>query len=148
MKIVIAADHGGWQLKEKIKPWLVEQGYQVEDVGNTVLDENDDYPDFAFAAAERVRDLNGQAVGILFCRSGGGMVIAANKVAGIRAVDVFDMTSAIHAKTHNNANIISVGANWTDSQEARLIIKSFLETPFQGEERHVRRINKIMNYGN
>lgn len=142
MKIFIGADHGGFQIKEEIKQWLIDQHHEVVDCGNTVLDSNDDYPDFAFAVAEHVSKEPG-TVGVLFCRSGGGMVIAANKVRGIRAVDVFDMTSAIHAKTHNNANVISIGGDWTAPGEAKLIIQNFLNTPFQNEERHMRRLNKI-----
>ena len=71
------------------------------------------------------------------------MVIAANKIKGIRAVDVFDMTSAIHARTNNDANVMSIGADWMDPREARLIIQNFLETEFMGEERHERRIEEI-----
>lgn len=130
MKVYLAADHGGFQMKEKIKEWLMQEGYEVEDCGNTVMDESDDYTDFAFTAAEKVAHSTEEACGILFCRSGGGMVIAANKVKGIRAVDVFDLTSVIHARTHNNANIISLGGDWIDPREAQLIVKNFLETNF------------------
>lgn len=143
MKIYIAADHGGFLMKQSVHEWLIQEGHQVEDCGNTILDPNDDYPDFAFAAAQKVADSLGEAVGILFCRSGGGMVIVANKIKGIRAVDVFDMTSAIHARTNNNANVISIGADWMDIREAKLIIKNFLETDFHAEERHLRRLEKI-----
>jgi len=143
MKIYIAADHGGFKMKESVKEWLIVEGHDVEDCGNTVFDPNDDYPDFAFLAADKVAKSSDKAVGILFCRSGGGMVIVANKVQGVRAVDVFDMTSAIHARTNNNANVISLGADWMEIHEAKLIIKNFLETSFLGEERHLRRLRKI-----
>lgn len=142
MKIYLGADHGGFELKEEVKSWLVEIGYTVEDCGAYSLDPNDDYPDFAFAVADQVAQ-NTDSVGILFCRSGGGMSIAANKVKGIRGVDIFDLTSAIHAKTHNNANVITVGGDWMQVGETKLIIKNFLETKFVGEERHVRRLQKI-----
>ncbi len=143
MKIYLCADHGGFNMKEEMKQWLIEEGHDVEDCGNTVLDPDDDYPNFAVVAANKVVSSQESAYGIMFCRSGGGMVIVANKVKGIRAVDVFDMTSAIHARTNNNANMISLGADWMDPREARLIIKNFLETEFKNEERHVRRIQEI-----
>jgi ribose 5-phosphate isomerase B len=143
MKIYLAADHGGFKMKEDVKQWLTSEGHDVEDCGNFEMNPDDDYPTFAFDAAEKVARSSEKAFGILFCRSGGGMVIAANKVKGIRAVDVFDMTSAIHARTNNNANVMSLGADWMDPGEARLVIKNFIETEFLGEERHSRRIDMI-----
>ncbi|MEO8581945.1 MAG: RpiB/LacA/LacB family sugar-phosphate isomerase [Patescibacteria group bacterium] len=143
MKIFLGADHGGFKMKEDIKDWLIEEGHEVEDCGNTVLDPDDDYPKYAITVAEKVAASSGKNYGILFCRSGAGMIIAANKVKGIRAVDVFDLTSAIHARTNNDANVMSIGADWMDPGEARLVIKNFLETEFMGEERHERRIRDI-----
>jgi ribose 5-phosphate isomerase B len=143
MKIFIGADHGGFKLKEEMKAWMLAEGYQVEDCGNLVFDPNDDYPQFALEVARRVVSSTEKAYGILFCRSGGGMSIAANKIDGIRAVDVFDMTSAVHARTNNDANVMSLGADWMDPKEARLVIKYFIETEFLGEERHQRRIQEI-----
>lgn len=148
MKIFLGADHGGFEMKEEIKVWLQAEGYEVEDCGNAQMDANDDYPEYAFVAAEKVVQSTIPSYGILFCRSGGGMVIAANKVKGVRAVDVFDMTSAIHARTNNDANVISLGADWMDPREARLIIQNFLQTEYLGEERHARRIEKITEYEN
>lgn len=148
MKIYIGADHGGFEMKEEIKKWLIEHSYEVEDCGNTVFDSDDDYPDFAFPVAEKVANSNETAKGLLICRSGGGVVISANKVKGVRAVDVFDQKSVLHARSHNNANIISVGGDWVSIAEAKEIIKTFLETEFKNEERHVRRIKKISDYEN
>ena len=145
MKIFIGSDHGGFKMKEETKQWLIDEGYDVEDCGNLEMNPDDDYPDFAFPVAEHVAAM-ADSRGIMFCRSGGGVVISANKVNGIRAVDIFDMTSAVHARTHNDANVMSIGADWTDPREARLIIKTFLETEFKSEERHVRRIQKIAQY--
>lgn len=145
MKIYLGADHGGFDLKEVVKQWLIEKKYEVEDCGAYALDPNDDYPDFAFKVAERVAS-QADDIGILFCRSGSGMAIAANKLTNIRAVDVFDLTSAIHAKTNNNANIICLGADWMNPQETKLIIENFLNTTFLGEERHSRRLEKIHAY--
>jgi len=145
MTIYLGTDHGGYQLKEIIKTWLQEQGYRVEDCGATELSPSDDYPDFAFKVAEKVvQDLD--SVGILFCRSGGGMIMAANKVRRIRAIEVFDEKSAVHAKTNNNANIIAIGADWFDAEAAKKIINVFLKTEFKNETRHLRRIKKIQDY--
>ena len=116
MNIYLAADHGGYTMKEEIKKWLRKNGYTVIDCGNTTFDPEDDYPDFAFPLAEKV------------------------------AVDVFDLTSVIHARVHNNANIISVGADWLQKSEVMLMIENFLNTQFLEEERHQRRINKISIY--
>lgn len=143
MKIFLGADHGGFQMKESMKKWLIEEGHEVEDCGNTTLDPDDDYPKYAIEVAQKVAASDGRAYGILFCRSGGGMVIAANKIDGIRAVDVFDLMSAVHARTNNNANIMSIGADWMSPVEARLVIKNFIETEFKGEVRHERRIEEI-----
>lgn len=142
MKIFLGADHGGFKLKEDVKGWLALQNYEVEDLGAQEYQPDDDYPDFAFAVAEQVKE-HDDAIGILFCRSGGGMTIAANKVEGIRAVDVFDLTSAIHAKTNNNANVICFGADWMEPSETKMILQNFLDTQFNREERHVRRLKKI-----
>jgi ribose 5-phosphate isomerase B len=142
MTIILGADHGGYKLKETIKNWLIKQDYSIIDVGADAFDPKDDYPLYAAKVARQVV-ADKQALGILFCRSGAGMTIAANKIKGIRAVEVFNPTSAKHAKEHNNANIISLSADWLDLDQAKEIIDSFLKTEFTQEERHLRRINQI-----
>lgn len=140
--VYLGSDHGGFVLKDKLKLWLSEWGYPFEDMGALTLDPNDDYPDFAFAVARKVvQDLENR--GILLCRSGAGMVIAANKVKGVRAVDALDERSAYHAREHNNANIIVIGADWVEEPITQKIIKTFLDTVFSNEARHVRRLQKI-----
>lgn len=140
--IYLGADHGGYELKQTLKDWLAQAGYQTKDLGAHELDPKDDYPKFAAAVARAVsQDENG--LGILICRSGGGMVIAANKIAGIRAVEVFNQVSAEHAKQHNHANVISLAADWMTENEAKAIVKAFLETEFTHEPRHQRRIEQI-----
>jgi len=143
--VYIGADHGGFSLKEKSKVWFAEWGYNFEDLGATSSVLDDDYPQYAFAVANRV-STNKNALGVLFCKSGAGMVIAANKVKGIRAVDIYDKKSAVHAKEHNNANTISVSASWLNEVQAREIIEAFLETTFLEEKRHARRIDQITEY--
>ena len=115
MKIFLGADHGGFQFKEVLKNWLQDCGHEVIDCGADELDPTDDYPIIAEIVSRAVvaaEQENQSPVGILICRSGGGMVIAANKIAGIRAVEVFNENSARHAKEHNNANVISLAADW------------------------------------
>lgn len=147
MKIFLGADHGGYSYKEVIKKWLEDQKHQVVDVGAHQLDSLDDYPVFAFEAAKQV-SLNNDSLGILFCRSGAGMTIAANKVKNVRAVEVINPLGAEHAKQHNNANIIALSADWLDLEAVKKIISTFLNTPFTNEERHLRRINQITEFEN
>lgn len=145
MKIFLGSDHGGYELKEKVKAWLTEWGYELIDCGNTAFDAEDDYPDFAFRVGENVVKEPG-SIGILACRSAGGMIIAANKVQGARAVAAFDETSARHCREHNNANILGLSGNWTGDAQAKQIVKTFVDTPFSEEDRHKRRVGKIVEY--
>lgn len=144
--VYLGADHGGYALKERIKDWLLEWGEVYTDLGANVMDENDDYPVFALEVAKAVAsDESGR--GILLCRSGGGMVMVANKLKSVRAVAVSDVRSAIHAREHNNANIISLAADWVTEENAKAALAAFLQTPFTEEERHVRRLKLISNLG-
>ncbi len=148
MKIFLGADHGGFQSKEALKSWLQDCEHEVVDCGAYELDPTDDYPIMAETVSRAVsadEQESQSSVGILICRSGGGMVIAANKIAGIRAVEVFDESSARHAKEHNNANVISLAADWHDLDQLKKITQAFLETRFTQEERHQRRLQQISN---
>lgn len=145
--IFLGSDHGGYKLKEQIKSWLDEWGYKWEDMGNTIYDKDDDYPEFAIKVAKKTVE-NSQNKGILACRSAAGMVIAANKVKGIRAVTVVDGKGAKHARLHNDANVIGLSGDWMNDKKAEEIVKVFLETKFSGEDRHLRRIKKIAEYEN
>ena len=150
-KIVIGADHGGYKLKEELKPFLKELGYSVEDVG-THSDDSCDYPDYAFKVAETVgKAASGlpafpSVMGILICRSAGGMMFAADKVKGIRAVAAYDETSSKHSRDNNAANILGLSGDWSSFEEAKKIVKVWLETPFSQEERHARRLQKIIDF--
>ncbi|MBI2405651.1 RpiB/LacA/LacB family sugar-phosphate isomerase [Candidatus Microgenomates bacterium] len=149
MKVFIGSDHGGFQLKEELKRYLGDLGHEVEDMGGHELNPEDDYPDFIFPVALRVAQdkLHGEnVVGIVIGRSGNGEVIAANKVKGIRAALCTDQEMARHAREHNDANILSLGADVIDIESAKEIVKVFLETPFSSEERHKRRLAKIADY--
>lgn len=149
--IIIGSDHGGFEQKNALKQWLESEGYQVEDVGAHQFDPNDDYPQVAFGVAERVVATEEQitqtgVVGILICRSSGGVTIAANKVAGARAVSIFDEKSAIHAKEHNNANIVALSGDWISTERAKEIVQVFLTTNYQKDARHERRIAQITKF--
>lgn len=140
--IYLGADHGGFELKELLKKWLISESFEVKDMGAQNLDPQDDYPQYAVAVAKSVAKQQ-NACGILLCRSGGGMTITANKVSGIRAVELFDEKSAKHAREHNHANIITIGADWQDFSSAKNIIVEFFNTSPSQDERHLRRIQQI-----
>ncbi|MBI2664925.1 RpiB/LacA/LacB family sugar-phosphate isomerase [Candidatus Woesearchaeota archaeon] len=148
MKIVIAADHGGFELKNKIAAFLEAQGYDVDDQGPSTLDPDDDYPDFGKKVAEVVgregSSIGQQKVmGILICRSAAGIVIAANKFKGVRAVAAYDEKGARHSREHNDANVLGLSGDWTSESDARKIVSVWLKTGYSNEERHTRRLKKI-----
>ena len=143
--IYLGADHGGFDLKEKIKKWLTEWGYQWEDLGNKEYKENDDYPQYAFSVASKVAE-NGGARGVLICRSAVGMVIAANKVKGTKAVACYDAGMARLSREHNDTNILALSADLSDEEQVKEILKTWLTMEFSGEERHVRRLEQIEKF--
>ncbi|MEK7542635.1 MAG: RpiB/LacA/LacB family sugar-phosphate isomerase [Patescibacteria group bacterium] len=144
MKIYLASDHAGFELKEEIKKYLGELGMAVEDMGAFGLDPADDYPDFIIPVAQKVSQNPDTDRGIVLGGSGQGEAIVANKIKGIRAAvyygGSFDIVKL--SRQHNNANILSLGARFLAPDEAKKAIKLWLETPFEGG-RHERRINKI-----
>ena len=142
MTIYIGADHRGFALKEYIQKYLSDAGHAVEDCGNTIEDSNDDYPDFARAVAERVAGEAGTK-GIILCGSGNGVAIVANKTRGIRAAVAMTAEQARRTRSDEDANIITLAADYVTEEQAREIIEAFLSTPFLDEERHLRRIGKI-----
>lgn len=140
-KLVIGSDHAGFKLKEVIKSYLIELGYDVKDIGVYNDEESADYPVIAKQAAHLVA-IDKFSKGILICGSGIGMSITANKVKGIRAVVCSDTTSARFSRMHNNANILCLGQRIVGEYLAKDICKIWLETAFE-EERHLRRIKLI-----
>jgi ribose 5-phosphate isomerase B len=140
-KIYIAADHAGFELKEKLKTWLDHHQIVYEDLGNTQHDPNDDYPDFAAKLARRV--VRDNTSGILVCGSGIGMCIAANKVKGARAADPISFKEARLAREHNDANIICLSGWFNRYHYSTKLLERFLQTPFSKDARHVRRLAKI-----
>lgn len=140
MNISIGADHAGFALKEQVAAALRQAGHQVSDVGAHGT-ESVDYPDFAEPVARAVA--SGAADrGVLICSTGVGISIAANKVPGVRAALAYNLEEVALARQHNNANVLAIGAKFTDAATANHYVKTFLETPFEGG-RHERRVNKI-----
>ena len=140
--IYIGADHRGFELKEELKRRLTNDGIEVEDLGNETLDPADDYVDYAKAVAQTVAN-DSERKGILSCGSGVGVDMAANKVKGARSCLVFDQKRAIQSREHEDANILCLGSDILIADDAYEIVKVFIQTPFSGEERHIRRLNKL-----
>jgi len=141
MLIAIASDHGGFDLKEKVKAQLEKKGFEVKDFG--CFDKSScDYPDFGKPAAEAVG--SGECeFGVLICTTGIGMSMVANKVKGVRAALCCDSVSASLTRLHNNANVLVLGAGIVGENLATGIVDTFFGTDFSNEERHQRRIDKI-----
>ncbi len=145
VKIFIGSDHGGYNLKEKIKEVFTPLGYEFEDLG-TNSTESCDYPIFAEKVAKKVIETGNN--GILVCGTGIGMSIAANKFSGIRASHCTDTFSARMTKEHNNSNILCLGERITGQDLALDIVKVWLETPFSNGERHLKRLELVKNFEN
>lgn len=141
MKIAIACDHGGLTLKEAVMKWLTDNGYEAVNFG-TDSGASCDYPDFGVKAAEAVA--SGEcAFGVVVCTTGIGISIAANKVKGVRCALCSEPLSAKMTRLHNNANMLALGGGMIGVNLGLEIVKTFLETPFSEEGKHVRRIDKI-----
>jgi ribose 5-phosphate isomerase B len=142
MRIGMAADHGGFALKERLLNSLREQGYQVDDFGAAGLDPADDYPDFVAPLARAVaRGVLER--GIAICTSGVGASVAANKVPGVRAALIHDDFSARQGVEDDDLNVICLGSRVVDYDRARDLVRRFLEARFSGAERHRRRLAKV-----
>ena len=142
MKIAIACDHGAFDLKQKVSAHLSAKGYEVVDFGTHSKD-SCDYPDFVGPAARAVAS-GACEKGILLCTTGIGVSITANKVKGIRCALLSDLLSAELTRLHNDTNMMAVGAGVVGENLALAIVDKWLTTPFSGEARHQRRIDKMM----
>ena len=141
-KIVLGADHAGFEEKENLKKILDELGFEYEDVGTYSL-ESVDYPDFSQKVGEKIE--SGEAEkGILVCGSGIGVAIAANKMRGVRAAQAWNEETARLSRQHNNANVLTIGARVIPESEIPKIVRAWLETDFEGG-RHAGRVEKIMS---
>lgn len=160
MKVYVATDHAGFELKNKVVEFLKKEGYEAIDCGPETYDKNDDYPDFISKAAQKVSE-NPDDFGIVFGGSGQGEAIVANKFKNVRcalfygpvippiATDITGKTSddpyemLMLTREHNNSNMLSLGVRFLTEQDAMNAIKLFLSSKYSGEERHARRIDKI-----
>jgi len=142
-KVYIGTDHAGFEYKEAIKKALIAEGYQVEDKGAFVYEEFDDYPDFIYPVAKAVSEDPENRVGIVLGGSGEGEAMVANKVPGIRCAIAFSEFVTKASREHNNANVLSFGERTITKEQAVAWAKLWLSTPFSGDERHLRRIQKI-----
>jgi len=146
MRIHIATDHAGLEFSQQLQQHLRQRGHEVIDHGPAEYDALDDYPSFCINAAlgvARDEQAGVESLGVVFGGSGNGEQMAANKVAGIRAALVWNESTATLAREHNNANVISIGARQHTVEEAMRFIDLFIDTPFSGDDRHVRRIGQI-----
>ncbi|MBI3573688.1 RpiB/LacA/LacB family sugar-phosphate isomerase [Candidatus Kaiserbacteria bacterium] len=156
MRVVFAADHAGFPLKEILKPYVASLGYDVEDVGAHAFDKNDDYPPFMHAAAQKVAADPQGTRAVLIGASGEGEAIAANRVKGVRAVvyygepvqkqtdtdgQMLDLVTS--TRNHNDANALSLGARFLSEDAAKEAVKKWLAVPFSDAERHVRRLRML-----
>jgi ribose 5-phosphate isomerase B len=142
MKIGLAADHGGFELKQQIKQLLAAKGYSVEDFGAHTLDARDDYPDFVIPLAQAIVRKSVDR-GIAICGSGVGASIAANKVTGVRAALVHDTFSAHQGVEDDDMNLLCLGGRVIGNKVAEELVLTFLNTNFTGAERHQRRLQKV-----
>ena len=145
MRIHIAADHAGFELKAHLVEHLRAAGHDVTDHGAHAYDPEDDYPSVCFAAAEAVVAEPG-SLGVVIGGSGNGEQIAANKVTGVRAALAWNTTTARLGRAHNDANVVAVGGRQHSVDEAVEIVDAFLAEPFSGDARHQRRIDQLAAY--
>jgi ribose 5-phosphate isomerase B len=145
MKIVIGADHAGFDLKQQVLKHLKDMGHEIVDVGTNQPDQPDDYPDFAKLVAKQVQSGNVER-GILICGSGVGASVAASKFKGIRAAICHDHYSARQGVEHDDMNVLVLGSRVIGSSNAIDLVDAYLSAKFSGEERHVRRLAKIKSF--
>ena len=149
MRVHLGSDHAGLELKEHLLNWLADHGYEAVDHGPFVYDALDDYPVFCLRAAEAVaadQQDGVDSLGVVIGGSGNGEQIAANKVKGIRSALVWSEETAVLAREHNDANVVSVGGRMHTVDDMTRFVEVFLETPYSGEERHSRRIAMLADY--
>jgi len=159
--IYLASDHAGFELKEKVKGYLQDAGYKIEDCGAYKFDPDDDYPDFISKAAEKVSRDPKNSKAVIFGGSGQAEAMVANKFPGVRCAIFYAVVAPVQAaditgrksedpfemirltREHNDANIVSIGARFVSEEDAKKAIDMWLKAPFTNEERHARRIEKI-----
>ncbi len=145
MRVYLGSDHAGFELKALLLERLGAAGHDVTDVGPRGYDPEDDYPAYCLGTAARVVADPG-SLGVVIGGSGNGEQIAANKVVGVRAALAWNTETAVLARRHNDANVVSIGARMHPSEEAVEMVEAFLATPFSAEARHQRRIDQLHAY--
>lgn len=143
MLIYLGADHRGFELKEKVKKFLIDRAYTISDVSSPTLAPDDDYPEIAKKAAEKVSLDFDRAKAILICGSGVGMCAVANKYPNVRAALAASADQAYDSRKEDDANVLCLAAGHTAEEEVFKIITAWLQTPFSEEERHRRRLRQI-----
>ncbi|MDO8620511.1 MAG: RpiB/LacA/LacB family sugar-phosphate isomerase [bacterium] len=150
MRILFAGDHAGFELKRELMAFVKTLGHEVEDCGPLSFDKTDDYPDFVIPMAKKVAGKPSTEVrGVVAAGSGQGEVIAANRVAGVRAVVYYGNNPSMVkvSRDHNDSNVITIGTRFVTLEDAKEAVRLWLETPFSNDERHVRRLQKIEALG-
>ncbi len=143
MKIAMASDHAGLVLKDSLKPLVAQLGHEIVDVGAHTNDSLDDYPDFALLLGQAIVAGKAQR-GLLFCGSGIGASVAANKITGIRAGNCTDHYSAHQGVEHDDMNVLVIGGRIVGGAVAEEMVRAFLAAKFTGEPRHQRRLDKVL----
>ncbi|NMB57475.1 RpiB/LacA/LacB family sugar-phosphate isomerase [Candidatus Beckwithbacteria bacterium] len=140
--LYLATDHRGYKLKNQLKAWLIAKKIKFKDLGAYEFNSNDNYPDFAHSLSQKVLE-QADNKGVLFCGSGAGVCIAANKIKGIRACLGFNHRQVASFVKDDNVNVLCVAADYTNKFKCFQLVKTFLKTKFSGEEKYQRRIEKI-----
>ncbi len=147
MKILLAADHVGFKLKNFVKDFLLTEGFQVEDMGAAAFDPADNYPEIMLPVAMRIVSDPDTTRAVVFGKSGQGEAIICNRLPGVRAAVYYGGNLEIIrlSREHNNANVLSLGAGFLDEKEAQEAVRLWIATTFNNEERHVKRIEMLDN---
>jgi ribose 5-phosphate isomerase B len=140
--IFIASDHGGFDYKNKVVNFLKDNGYEVEDLGPNELNPQDDYPDFAIPLAQKVGESDDNK-GILLCRNGVGMCLAANNVKGIRCGISWNASHAISSRKDDHTNVLALPADYIHERELLETVEAWVNTSYSEDERHNRRLDKV-----
>lgn len=143
MTIFIGADHRGFELKDKLEEYIREKNIRVEDVGNYQYDPEDDYPDFAAKVSQAVLQNPENYLGIVICGSGAGVGIVCNRSKGIRCGTGVNVEEVKHIRSRDHINVLALGSDYLDFEQAREMVDAFLETPLSTEKKYLRRIKKI-----
>jgi len=146
MKVYLAADHGGYQRKQQLMSYLQKKGYEIVDCGAFLLNDNDDYPDFIKELARKMQ-ADSEVLGIVVCRNGVGVSIAANRYSHLRCGLGLSEAHVKSARVDDNINVLALPADYFDLLFSQKLVDTFLNTPFSNLDRHLRRLAKVENLG-